>query len=120
VPAERYSATAEAAAYFVCSEALANAAKYAHASSIRVQVTAADGVVIVEVADDGLATVDAVAILAPLARPGVATVRWAAWARVAYFRHRVHSRCLGSGEHDGRPWLTAMTGRSVAVDGAAI
>ena len=43
----------EAAAYFVCSEALANVAKYASASHAWVSVSAEDGRVIVKVADDG-------------------------------------------------------------------
>src|SRR6266540_737335 len=43
----------EAAAYFVCSEALANVAKYASASHAAVSVRAEDGRVLVEVADDG-------------------------------------------------------------------
>jgi signal transduction histidine kinase len=43
----------EAAAYFVCSEALANVAKYASASHARVTVDARDGLLFVEVADDG-------------------------------------------------------------------
>ncbi|HEX5896307.1 MAG TPA: ATP-binding protein [Thermoleophilaceae bacterium] len=43
----------EVAAYFVCSEALANVAKYAAASSVSVSVGARNGRVLVEVADDG-------------------------------------------------------------------
>jgi signal transduction histidine kinase len=43
----------EVAAYFVCSEALANVAKYAGASSASVSVGARNGRVLVEVADDG-------------------------------------------------------------------
>jgi signal transduction histidine kinase len=43
----------EAAAYFVCSEALANVAKYASASRARLTVDARDGLLFVEVADDG-------------------------------------------------------------------
>jgi signal transduction histidine kinase len=43
----------EAAAYFVCSEALANVAKYASASRAAVSVRAEDGRVIVAVVDDG-------------------------------------------------------------------
>ena len=43
----------EAAAYFVCSEGLANVAKYASASRAAVSVSAADGHVIVSVTDDG-------------------------------------------------------------------
>ena len=43
----------QAAAYFVCSEALANVAKYASASRARLTVDARDGLLFVEVADDG-------------------------------------------------------------------
>jgi signal transduction histidine kinase len=43
----------EAAAYFVCSEALANVAKYAAASRVAVSVRALDRRLLVEVADDG-------------------------------------------------------------------
>jgi signal transduction histidine kinase len=43
----------EVAAYFVCSEALANVAKYATASRASLSVTAAEGRLLVEVADDG-------------------------------------------------------------------
>jgi signal transduction histidine kinase len=43
----------EVAAFFVCSEALANAAKYATASQVSVSIGARDERVLVEVADDG-------------------------------------------------------------------
>jgi signal transduction histidine kinase len=43
----------EVAAYYVVSEALANAAKYARASVVRVEVEARDGVLAVSVRDDG-------------------------------------------------------------------
>ena len=43
----------EAAAYFVCSEALANVAKYASASRVRLSVEARNGLLLVEVSDDG-------------------------------------------------------------------
>jgi signal transduction histidine kinase len=43
----------EIAAYYVVSEALANTAKHARASSAEVQVAAADGVLRVRVHDDG-------------------------------------------------------------------
>jgi signal transduction histidine kinase len=43
----------ERAVYFVCSEALANVAKYADAQGAQVAVTSADGRVRVEVADNG-------------------------------------------------------------------
>ena len=48
----------EAAAYYVVSESLANVAKYAEATSVRVTITRADGVALVEVADDGVGGAD--------------------------------------------------------------
>ena len=48
----------EAAAYFVCSEALTNIAKYAHASQASVRLETGDGVLTVEVADDGAGGAD--------------------------------------------------------------
>jgi len=44
----------EAAAYFVASEALANAAKHSHASEVRLAASHKDGVLVLEVADDGI------------------------------------------------------------------
>ena len=49
----------EAAAYFVCSEALANAAKHADAAHVNVRVSSANGVLTIEVADDGVGGADA-------------------------------------------------------------
>jgi signal transduction histidine kinase len=44
----------EGAAYFVASEALANAAKHSHASEVRLAAFDKDGVLVLEVADDGI------------------------------------------------------------------
>jgi signal transduction histidine kinase len=44
----------EGAAYFVASEALANAAKHSHASEVRLAASEEDGVLVLEVADDGI------------------------------------------------------------------
>jgi signal transduction histidine kinase len=44
----------EGAAYFVASEALANAAKHSHASQLRLNVSRDGDVVVLEVADDGI------------------------------------------------------------------
>jgi PAS domain S-box-containing protein len=52
-PMDRPSEPVEVAAYFIVSEALANALKHASASSISVSIERQDGVVVVEVADDG-------------------------------------------------------------------
>ena len=48
----------ETAAYFVVSEALTNVTKYAQASRATVTVRQADGVVRVEIADDGVGGAD--------------------------------------------------------------
>jgi signal transduction histidine kinase len=53
-PEGRLPAQVEATAYFVVSEALANAAKHANASSVTVSAQLLDGRLIVEVADDGI------------------------------------------------------------------
>jgi len=48
-----------AAAYFICAEALSNAAKHAAASRATVVVTTTDGRIDVEIADDGVGGADA-------------------------------------------------------------
>ena len=55
----RLSEQVEAAAYYVVSEALANVAKYAHATSTQVRLQPADGKLVIEVADDGIGGADA-------------------------------------------------------------
>jgi signal transduction histidine kinase len=55
---ERVPEEIEAAVYFLCSEALANVAKYASASRVAVSVAAGDGAVCVVVADDGVGGAD--------------------------------------------------------------
>jgi signal transduction histidine kinase len=50
---ERYPQPVESAAYFVVSEALANVTKHAGAQSASVTVAERDGVLTVEVTDDG-------------------------------------------------------------------
>jgi signal transduction histidine kinase len=57
-PSGRLPAAVEAAAYFVCSEALTNMAKYAQASHASVRLEIRDGVLVVEVADDGTGGAD--------------------------------------------------------------
>ena len=57
-PDERLPQQVEAAAYFLVSEALANVAKYAQASSVAVNVERSDGRVVVEVSDDGVGGAD--------------------------------------------------------------
>ncbi len=54
----RLPAPVEAAAYFVASEALANVAKYANATSVTVRLDAPDGVLTLDVADDGIGGAD--------------------------------------------------------------
>jgi signal transduction histidine kinase len=51
---ERLAEPIEAAAYYVVSEALANVAKYAAASCAQVDLARHDGVLVVEVSDDGV------------------------------------------------------------------
>jgi signal transduction histidine kinase len=55
---DRLPATAEAAAYFLVCEALANTAKHAHASSASVAVHREHGAVVVEIDDDGVGGAD--------------------------------------------------------------
>ena len=57
-PSERLPAAVEAAAYFVCSEALANIAKYAQASHASVRLETGEDVLVVEVTDDGAGGAD--------------------------------------------------------------
>jgi PAS domain S-box-containing protein len=59
VPAERLPEPVEAAVYYLIAEALTNVAKYARASAGRVCVVASQGVVVVEVSDDGVGGADA-------------------------------------------------------------
>jgi signal transduction histidine kinase/PAS domain-containing protein len=54
LPPGRLPTQVEAAAYYVVSEALANVAKYAEASSVTVRVGRENGRAVVEVADDGV------------------------------------------------------------------
>jgi PAS domain S-box-containing protein len=56
---ERLPEPVEAAAYYVVSEALANVAKYAQATSAEVRLQPVDGMVVLEVADDGIGGADA-------------------------------------------------------------
>jgi PAS domain S-box-containing protein len=58
VPEERLPEPVEAAAYYLIAEALTNVAKYADASAARVEVSASDGTVVVEVSDDGVGGAD--------------------------------------------------------------
>ena len=56
---ERLPEQVELAAYFVASEALANVAKYAEATSVRIGVTRTYAKATVEIADDGIGGADA-------------------------------------------------------------
>jgi PAS domain S-box-containing protein len=53
VPDTRLPEPVEVAAYYVASEALANAAKYAEASHATARIACVDGLAVVEIADDG-------------------------------------------------------------------
>lgn len=57
-PPERMPAPVEAAIYYVVCEALANVAKYAQASSVRVEVVRAEGRAVAAIADDGVGGAD--------------------------------------------------------------
>jgi signal transduction histidine kinase len=59
VPDRRFAPALELAAYFVCSEALANVVKHAGASRVRVTVAAAEQRLRVLVTDDGVGGADA-------------------------------------------------------------
>jgi signal transduction histidine kinase len=48
------AAPSQAAAYFVCAEALANVVKHAHASHVRVSARMRGGGYVVEIRDDGV------------------------------------------------------------------
>jgi signal transduction histidine kinase len=58
VPDERLPPTVEVAAYYVVAEAITNAAKYASASRVTVNVTQTNGSAVVQVADDGVGGAD--------------------------------------------------------------
>ena len=58
VPPQRLPAIIETAVYFLCSEALTNVGKYAHASRIDVTVRADADLVTVLIADDGVGGAD--------------------------------------------------------------
>jgi signal transduction histidine kinase len=58
VPERRLPAPAEAASYFLVSEALANVAKYARASHVRVSVEQVGTRVLIDVDDDGVGGAD--------------------------------------------------------------
>jgi signal transduction histidine kinase len=55
---ERFPPETEAAAYYVVSETLTNVARYAEASAARVEVARTDGVLRVQVSDDGIGGAD--------------------------------------------------------------
>ncbi len=59
VPDDRLAPAQELVAYFVCSEALANIAKYADASLARITVIASDDGLSITVGDDGVGGADA-------------------------------------------------------------
>jgi signal transduction histidine kinase len=58
VPAGRLPERVETAVYFICSEAVANVQKYAHASGVDVDARIEGGSVVVVVADDGVGGAD--------------------------------------------------------------
>ena len=54
LPSTRFDDTAEATAYYLFAEALTNAQKHAHATSIHVRATATTRTLDLEIADDGI------------------------------------------------------------------
>ena len=56
--AQRLPEPVELAAYFVASEALANVAKYAHATRTSIRVSRRNGAAVIEIADDGVGGAD--------------------------------------------------------------
>jgi signal transduction histidine kinase len=58
LPDERFPAEIEAAVYFACAEALANAVKHARASTISIEVVRQGSLVSVVVCDDGVGGAD--------------------------------------------------------------
>ena len=58
LPDERLPEPIEAAAYYVVAEAVTNVVKHADASAVEVRVTAIDGSLVIEVADDGVGAAD--------------------------------------------------------------
>jgi signal transduction histidine kinase len=50
---DRYPSAVETAAYFTVSEALANAIKHANAAHLEIRIEAVNGVLVVEIVDDG-------------------------------------------------------------------
>jgi PAS domain S-box-containing protein len=58
VPDDRLPAEIEASAYFIAAEALTNAVKHAHADHAEVRATVHDGMLHVEVRDDGVGGAD--------------------------------------------------------------
>jgi signal transduction histidine kinase len=61
VPSERFASPVEAAAYFVCAEALANVGKYACARRVACTVARGEGSLRVVVSDDGVGGADVAA-----------------------------------------------------------
>jgi signal transduction histidine kinase len=59
VPSERFPAEVEASAYFVVAEALTNVVKHSHAERAEVRARVEDGMLRVEVRDDGVGGADA-------------------------------------------------------------
>jgi signal transduction histidine kinase len=58
VSGTRFPPAVEAAAYFVCSESLANVAKYARASHVQIAIAREGGRLVVAVSDDGIGGAD--------------------------------------------------------------
>jgi signal transduction histidine kinase len=58
-PRRRLQPALESAVYFICSEALANVAKYSNASGVRIRLSNEHQVLRIEISDDGIGGADA-------------------------------------------------------------
>jgi signal transduction histidine kinase len=58
VPDRRFAAETEASAYFIVAEALTNVVKHSHAGRAEVRASVADGILHIEVRDDGIGGAD--------------------------------------------------------------
>jgi signal transduction histidine kinase len=58
IPAERFPAQIEASAYFIVAEALTNVVKHAHATRAAVSACVKDGMLHIEIRDDGIGGAD--------------------------------------------------------------
>ena len=120
----RLDPAVEAAVYFLCSEALANAAKHAEATRMTIGVTQSGGRLVVAIADDGIGGADPAGRLRPARarRPDRGAGRQALHGEPAASRHSAPRRDSGraAGLVDPRPGLGSgsFTGDRTSSDRA--